>query len=175
MGLLRLPQVAAQQGAQHLVAIFSQLLFATQPGSIVLLSDTSSLEAQNLSSGGDSLAYVVVDGVVYGFTGDGDLVDGVPTTGVVFTLTVGEDGSWEFDLQGQLDMDDGSGGTVTLVNEVAQQLLGCPDGVGKHLSDVVTLQDRGGNDWFTASARANSLPGCAPRPASRFPLPTAAS
>ena len=48
--------------AGSLLGLFS--IGADQPGSIVLLSDTSSLEAQNLSSGGDSLAYVVVDGVV---------------------------------------------------------------------------------------------------------------
>jgi signal transduction histidine kinase len=42
-------------------------------------------------------------------------------------------------------------GTVTLVNEAAARLLRHDDdapGTGKHLSDVVTLQDRAGNDWF---------------------------
>jgi signal transduction histidine kinase len=48
-------------------------------------------------------------------------------------------------------------GTVTVVNAVAQQLLGRPDGVGKHLADVVSLQDHGGNDWFTYSAPYTGL------------------
>jgi len=42
-------------------------------------------------------------------------------------------------------------GTVTLVNRAAARLLRHEDdtrGTGKHLSDVVTLQDRAGNDWF---------------------------
>src|SRR6478735_9638556 len=45
---------------------------------------------------------------------------------------------------------DGSG-IVTHVNATAAQLLRHTDearGTGKHLSDVVTLQDRAGNDWF---------------------------
>lgn len=45
-----------------------------------------------------------------------------------------------------------AGGTVTVMNAAAQRLLRCPDGVGKHLADVVSLQDHGGNDWFTSSA-----------------------
>jgi signal transduction histidine kinase len=48
-------------------------------------------------------------------------------------------------------------GAVTVMNAVAQQLLGCPDGVGKHLADVVCLQDRGGNDWFSSSAPYTGL------------------
>lgn len=43
-------------------------------------------------------------------------------------------------------------GVVTLMNAAAQGLLRRPDGVGKHLADVVSLQDHGGNDWFTSSA-----------------------
>jgi signal transduction histidine kinase len=42
---------------------------------------------------------------------------------------------------------DGSG-AVTLVNAAAARLLGSDDAVGKHLSDVVLLADRAGNDWF---------------------------
>ncbi|NUR08629.1 MAG: PAS domain-containing protein [Nocardioidaceae bacterium] len=43
-------------------------------------------------------------------------------------------------------------GTVTSVNEAAATLLrhhGDGRGTGKHLSDVVTLQDRAGNDWYS--------------------------
>jgi signal transduction histidine kinase len=42
-------------------------------------------------------------------------------------------------------------GTVVIMNDAAHTLLGCPDGVGKHLADVVGLQDNAGNDWFTAA------------------------
>jgi signal transduction histidine kinase len=43
------------------------------------------------------------------------------------------------------------GGTVTHINRVAARMLGVPDGAGKQLSDVVALQDRDGNDWFTCN------------------------
>jgi signal transduction histidine kinase len=39
-------------------------------------------------------------------------------------------------------------GTVTGMNSAAERMLRVGDGAGKHLSDVVVLQDRGGNDWF---------------------------
>jgi signal transduction histidine kinase len=39
-------------------------------------------------------------------------------------------------------------GHVTVLNTTAKQLLNVGDAVGKHLSDVVALQDREGNDWF---------------------------
>src|SRR6478672_6752454 len=39
-------------------------------------------------------------------------------------------------------------GTVTALNTAAARLLRVPDGVGKHLSDVVLLQDRAGNSWY---------------------------
>ncbi len=42
-----------------------------------------------------------------------------------------------------------AGGTVTHVNTMAARLLGVPDGVGKHVSDVVALADRNGHDWFS--------------------------
>src|SRR3954451_3805303 len=42
-------------------------------------------------------------------------------------------------------------GTVTAVNSAAARLLGNQDGVGSHLSDVVLLQDRGGNSWFACT------------------------
>ena len=42
-------------------------------------------------------------------------------------------------------------GTVTHLNAAACRLLETPDGVGNHLSDVVALQDRAGNDWITCN------------------------
>jgi signal transduction histidine kinase len=39
-------------------------------------------------------------------------------------------------------------GIVTVVNDAACRLLRLGDAVGKHLSDVVLLQDRAGNSWF---------------------------
>ena len=42
-------------------------------------------------------------------------------------------------------------GSVTLVNSAAVRLLGQNDGIGKHLSDVVLLQDRAGNSWFSCT------------------------
>ena len=42
-------------------------------------------------------------------------------------------------------------GCVTLVNLAAGRLLRTQDGVGKHLSDVVLLQDRAGNSWFSCT------------------------
>jgi len=58
-------------------------------------------------------------------------------------------------LQGVLDaIPDGvvvanGTGRVVSMNSAACELLRSGDGVGKHLSDVVTLQDRGGNEWYT--------------------------
>ncbi len=42
-------------------------------------------------------------------------------------------------------------GTVTRMNSAAARMLRVPDGAGKHLSDVVVLQDRTGNDWFSST------------------------
>ena len=42
-------------------------------------------------------------------------------------------------------------GVVTAVNAAAAGLLKVGDAVGKHLADVVALQDRDGNDWFTCT------------------------
>ncbi len=39
-------------------------------------------------------------------------------------------------------------GRVTLFNHAAARLLRIDDGLGKHLADVVALQDLTGNDWF---------------------------
>ncbi|MGI8899603.1 MAG: sensor histidine kinase [Nocardioides sp.] len=43
-------------------------------------------------------------------------------------------------------------GTVLVANDAAVRLLGMPDGVGKHLADVICLQDNAGNDWFACAA-----------------------
>jgi len=42
-------------------------------------------------------------------------------------------------------------GVVTHVNTAAARLLGVPVGVGKHITDVVVLDDRQGNDWFSTN------------------------
>src|SRR5680860_944886 len=38
------------------------------------------------------------------------------------------------------------------MNRAAAKMLSIPDGLGKHVSDVVALQDRAGNDWFSCAA-----------------------
>jgi signal transduction histidine kinase len=40
-------------------------------------------------------------------------------------------------------------GLVTAANTAACSMLRLGDGVGKHLADVVALQDQAGNDWFS--------------------------
>lgn len=40
-------------------------------------------------------------------------------------------------------------GLVTTMNAAARAMLRVQDGVGKHLADVVALQDQAGNDWFS--------------------------
>ncbi|GAB2756103.1 sensor histidine kinase [Nocardioides pakistanensis] len=40
-------------------------------------------------------------------------------------------------------------GTVVGMNAAARMMLRTGDGRGKHLSDVVALQDQAGNDWYT--------------------------
>ncbi|CAN5261262.1 ATP-binding protein [soil metagenome] len=42
-------------------------------------------------------------------------------------------------------------GTVMVTNAAAVRLLGMPDPLGKHLSDVICLQDLASNDWFTCA------------------------
>src|ERR687889_16803 len=49
-------------------------------------------------------------------------------------------------------------GSVTVMNMAASRLLRVDDGVGKHLSDVVTLQDRAGNSWFDCADPYDGLP-----------------
>ncbi len=40
-------------------------------------------------------------------------------------------------------------GQVTVMNSAARSMLRVGDGVGKHLADVVALQDQVGNDWYS--------------------------
>jgi signal transduction histidine kinase len=42
-------------------------------------------------------------------------------------------------------------GTVTTVNSAAVRLLRTGDAIGKHLADVVLLQDRTGNSWYSCT------------------------
>jgi len=42
-------------------------------------------------------------------------------------------------------------GVVTTMNAAARRLLGGESGVGRHLSEVVLLQDRTGNSWFACA------------------------
>jgi signal transduction histidine kinase len=42
-------------------------------------------------------------------------------------------------------------GRVTLINSAAARLLRSGDAVGKHLADVLLLQDRTGNTWFSCT------------------------
>ncbi|HEU4515044.1 MAG TPA: ATP-binding protein [Nocardioidaceae bacterium] len=40
-------------------------------------------------------------------------------------------------------------GLVTATNAAARKMLRLEDGLGKHLADVVALQDQAGNDWYS--------------------------
>ncbi|HET9398980.1 MAG TPA: DUF5801 repeats-in-toxin domain-containing protein, partial [Sphingomicrobium sp.] len=66
---------------------------ADQPGTLGLGTDTSGMTAQGLTSNGVALTYAVV----------GDTLTASAGGSTVFTLTVNADGSWSFDLEGQLD------------------------------------------------------------------------
>ena len=48
-------------------------------------------------------------------------------------------------------------GRVEHINTAARRLLRRADGVGQHLSDVVTLQDRSGNHWFDCTGPYDGL------------------
>ncbi|QNN52595.1 ATP-binding protein [Nocardioides mesophilus] len=48
-------------------------------------------------------------------------------------------------------------GAVVTLNSAARHLLGVGDAVGKHLSDVLSLQDNAGNDWFGCAAPYSGL------------------
>ena len=76
-------------GAGSLLTLFN--IGADQPGKVVLLSDTSGLP--DLTSNGVPVTYAVV----------GDTLTASAGGNEVFTLTVNEDGSWEFELLDQLD------------------------------------------------------------------------
>jgi len=76
-------------GAPSLLTLFN--IGADQPGTISLSTDTSGLPA--LTSNGVTVTYAVV----------GDTLTASAGGSTVFTLTVSADGSWEFDLEGQLD------------------------------------------------------------------------
>jgi len=75
--------------AGSLLSLFS--FGADQPGSVSLSTDTSGLPA--LTSGAVAVTYAVVGNVLTASAGGS----------TVFTLTVNADGSWVFDLEGQLD------------------------------------------------------------------------
>ena len=49
-------------------------------------------------------------------------------------------------------------GAVTAINAAAAALLRLADGVGKHLADVVPLQDRTGNSWYSCTNPYDGLP-----------------
>jgi signal transduction histidine kinase len=49
-------------------------------------------------------------------------------------------------------------GQVTVLNSAASRLLGVADGIGKHLSDVLPLQDRAGNTWISCADPYAGLP-----------------
>jgi T1SS-143 domain-containing protein len=68
---------------------------ADQPGSSGLGTNTAGMTAQGLTSNGVALAYDV----------EGDTLTATAGGETIFTLTVHADGSWEFDLEGQLDHD----------------------------------------------------------------------
>ena len=71
-------------GAGSLLTLFN--IGADQPGKVVLLTDTSGLP--ELYSNGVLVTYAVVGDTLTASAGGND----------VFTLTVNEDGSWEFEL-----------------------------------------------------------------------------
>src|SRR5436190_4476146 len=48
-------------------------------------------------------------------------------------------------------------GCVTVMNAAAAQLLGTGDGIGKHLSEVVALQARAGNTWYSCTRPYDGL------------------
>ena len=67
---------------------------ADEPLTFSLATDTTALEAQNLTSGGVALAYAVAGNVLTASAGVGN---------TVFTFTLNPGGAWVFDLEDQLD------------------------------------------------------------------------
>lgn len=49
-------------------------------------------------------------------------------------------------------------GAVTVMNAAARTLLRVDDGLGKHVGDVLALQDRAGNEWYTTVAPYDGSP-----------------
>jgi signal transduction histidine kinase len=49
-------------------------------------------------------------------------------------------------------------GVVARMNRAAARMLRLGDGVGKHLADVIALQDQAGNDWFDHTAAYTGSP-----------------
>ncbi|HET8786829.1 MAG TPA: VCBS domain-containing protein, partial [Candidatus Limnocylindrales bacterium] len=119
--------------AGSLAALFNA--GADLPLTIVLSTDTSGLEAQALTSNGHALLYSVdADaGVLTAYAdlnGDGDINPGEAVdSNVIFTLTVNADGTWEFDLQDQLD----------------HSIPGTEDNILIDFSSVITAEDYDGD------------------------------
>ena len=75
---------------------------ADEPLTFSLVTDTSALEAQNLTSGGVALSYSVSGSrCTRASTATADGSTTRPTT--VFTFTLNPGGAWVFDLEDQLD------------------------------------------------------------------------
>ena len=67
---------------------------ADEPLTFSLATDTTALEAQNLTSGGVALTYAVAGNVLTATAGGGN---------TVFTFTLNPGGAWAFNLEDQLD------------------------------------------------------------------------
>ncbi|MDG9929661.1 MULTISPECIES: retention module-containing protein [unclassified Pseudomonas] len=106
------------------------------PGAFGLSSDVSSLQLQGLTSGGTALSYSVSGNVLTATAG------GTP----IFTLTVGADGSYAFELQGPVDHPIHDG---TLDSELLP-------GLGIDFSGVLTATD-GDGDPLVGSIPAGSF------------------
>ena len=114
-------------GALHALVSFG----ADGVGSLTLSSDFSSLSAQNLTSGGQSLDYTLTGSVLTASVGTGN--DYYP----VFTLQVNDDGSYVFTLLGPLDHplnNDDDGETLPGVGIDFSGMLMATDGDGDALS-----------------------------------------
>lgn len=125
---------------------------ADGPGAFGLLTDTSSLPT--LYSKGEEVVYSVAGNTLTATAGSGE------DARVVFTLTVNEDGSWNFDLTDQLDHvpgdgqnnalvtgEDGEGGFTSVPSIDFSSLIQATDGDGDVLagapagSFMITVQD----------------------------------
>src|SRR3546814_474846 len=72
------------------------------PALFGLASDTTPLQDQNLTSGGQPLSYAFSGGVIVGFIG----ADEADESNWIFTLDLQTDGSWTFTLLSKLDHHD---------------------------------------------------------------------